>query len=190
MTSPVFYFNAADRIWIKGAAYRTVHRLQAGYLVLPENLSGIRFYSDEELGELFLAGQLCIERQPVRPGVPLSLGDQLVDRHCMSQLQQRDRAHLNHREMYCRRFLEMERAGDATRSDASMRRALAIIHAEMKEAAWRATGRSRKAPYTAGQIVAQPCPPSVRTLRRALKSLEHSGYLRMATAARTTRRAK
>ena len=188
----VFYIclRSTDRLWIKGKAYRSAERLKGWHFLFNEDMRTVRAWTDDELDHLILAGEVRIERHPILPASSPPPASDAADAARFAQLPRPDSEHLFRHELFCRCFLEMERAGEAKRSDAAMHRAIAIIHAEMKEAAWRATGRLRKAPYSAGQIVAHPCPPSVRTLRRALKSLEHSGCPGIATAARAIRRAK
>lgn len=185
-----FRFSAADRVWIEGKVYLAVGRLQGSHLLFDEGARVIRVYSDNELDELVLAGEARVERHPACSKTSPAPVSRPAAVQPIAELSRRDREHVVRRELYCRRFLEMERAGEAKRSHSAMHRAIAIIHAEMKEAAWRAAGRLTKLPYLASQIVAHPCPPSVRTLRRALKSLEHSGRIGMATGARTHERAK
>ncbi|QEL22928.1 hypothetical protein FQV39_10370 [Bosea sp. F3-2] len=188
----VFYIclSATDRLWIKGQAYRLIERLEASHLLLNEDTRTVHAWNDDDLERLRLAGEIRIERHRLRPTSPPPQVSQVVATQLIAELPQRDRERINRREVYCRRFLEMERAGEAKRSDAAMHRAIAIIHAEMNEAEWLAAGRLAKARHSAGHIVAVRPPPSVRTMRRALKMLEHSGCPGMATAARTNRRAK
>ena len=80
------------------------------------------------------------------------------------------------REIYCTRFLEMAQAGEATRSDKSMNRAIAIIEGEINEAQWAAAAKLGKdgdliRPRVDQEIKTHK-PPSPKTLRRALKIFE------------------
>jgi hypothetical protein len=188
----VFYLrlSAIDRLWIKGQAYRSVERLKASHVLLNEDTRTVRALIDDDLERLVLAGEIRIERHPIRPASSPPPVSQVVVAQPIAEPPRQDREHINRREVYCRRFLEMERDGEAKRSDAAMHRAIAIIHAEMKEAEWLAARQLAKARHSADYIVAVRPPPSVRTMRRALKLLEHSGSPGMATAARTNRRAK
>ncbi|WP_146071452.1 hypothetical protein [Bosea lathyri] len=184
----IFHFrlNAVDRIWIEEEAYRSVGRLEASHLLLGENTRAVRICSDDELDGLILAGQVRIDHRTIRSRASSPRVSPVADVH-IAPMPRQERERIIRREIYCRRFLEMERAGDAKRSDAAMHRAIAIIHVEMKEAEWLP---GTKADRSAGHIVAVRPPPSVRTMRRALEQLEQSGFSRTATAARRIRGAK
>lgn len=177
MSSPILYFrfDSKDRLWIEGKAYRPVERQEVGHLLLREDDPEIqRLFSNEELDRLVLAGEVQIERDAFRPEVLIARAKAEAQR--VNDLPERERANLARREIYCTRFLEMERAGKASRSDASMHRAIAIIEAEINAAEWASAAKLGKdgEPIRprADQKKTTHTPPSPRTLRRSLKILE------------------
>ncbi|QEL22929.1 DDE-type integrase/transposase/recombinase [Bosea sp. F3-2] len=177
MSSPILYFrfNSKDRLWIEGKPYRPVEREEEGHLLLREDdLETQRLFSNEELDKLVLAGEVRIERSAFRPEVMRARAK--AEAHRINDLPERERSEVARREIYCTRFLEMARAGEATRSDKSMSRAIAIIEGEINEAQWAAAAKLGKdgdliRPRVDKEIKTHK-PPSPKTLRRSLKIFE------------------
>jgi putative transposase len=177
MSSPVLYFrfNSKDRLWIEGKAYRPVEREEEGHLLLREDdLETQRLFSNEELDKLVLAGEVRIERSAFRPEVMRARAK--AEAHRINDLPERERSEVARREIYCTRFREMVQAGEATRSDKSMNRAIMIIEGEINEAEWAAAAKLGKdgdliRPRVDKEIKTHK-PPSPKTLRRSLKIFE------------------
>jgi putative transposase len=177
MSSAILYFrfNSKDRLWIEGKAYRPVERQEVGHLLLREDDPEIqRLFSNEELDRLVLAGEVRIERNAFRPELLLARAKAEALR--INDLPEREGNNVARREIYCTRFLEMVHAGEATRSDKSMHRAIAIIEAEINEAEWAAAAKLGKGGEPirprADQEITTHKRPSPRTLRRSLRILE------------------
>jgi hypothetical protein len=105
----VFYLrlSAIDRLWIKGQAYRSVERLKASHVLLNEDTRTVRALIDDDLERLVLAGEIRIERHPIRPASSPPPVSQVVVAQPIAEPPRQDREHINRREVYCRRFLEM-----------------------------------------------------------------------------------
>jgi hypothetical protein len=185
-----FRFNSTDRLCIESQAYRPIGREEEGYLLLSEDDPKIRRrLSNEELFRLVLAGVVAIERDAFRPKRLLPRAQAKAER--LNDLPQQVCEHDSRRAIYCRRFLEMERAAEATRSDASMHRAIAGIEAEINKAERAAAAKLGKHGEPlhprADKKLTSYQPPSPRTLRRALKDLEGVGGQAVAATGRAER---
>lgn len=175
---PVFRIAPEDRITLDGVQYRTLKRLAHGYVMSRiDDPMVVAEFTHQQLHALSDATNFRFDRaafDPVAAAARLEAGAKFV-----SELPIADHEKILWRQFVCNKFLELEAAGKAARSDASIKAAANVIEAAFKanEGIW--SGRRNKLgepiPQRAGDEPTGYTMPSPRTLRTWLKAYETSG---------------
>ncbi|PWB82889.1 MAG: hypothetical protein C3F11_09480 [Methylocystaceae bacterium] len=174
-----FRFGEHDRINLRGVAYRSIGTDGDSYIFERlEDALQMR-YSIAELNDAFEKRQLAVERGYLSPAQMTAKSHSNVD--YLADLAVREQQKMFWRMHFCERFLSLEAAGKASRSDASMTTAIATIQQGLIEEA-ETSGRRSSAGAAdrekgrAGDKIEVRRKPTARTLRVWLKIFEKCGH--------------
>jgi putative transposase len=179
VVTPSFAFGPHDKVTINGIAYRLIDRREDGYVFVRLDALGVaESFSRSEMSHLVTLGHVKQERDALLPANAkerLALPSELLS---LLPAEQHRRAKL--REAAVIAFLEMERSGDANRTDVSIERARNAITGRASVILAGACQYSdHRAP--SGELTAPKF--STRTLRRWLSAYENLGLAGLYDAA-------
>lgn len=174
---PLFRIAAEDKLVLRGIEYRVRRWLPTGYvLARVDDPQIVEEITHQQLHELSLRPDFRFERGAFDIA---ALATRLAsDVDLVSELPPGEQEIVLWRHWFCVRFMRMEAEGSATRSDASMTRAIGEIQAALDE--------EKRARARAGQEISSRKPPAPRTLRTWLKAFE--GAALRATSLRAAHR--
>lgn len=169
---------AEDKVTLRGIEFRVRKWLPTGYVLSrvddPQIMEEV---THEQLHTLTLRPDFRFERGAFDVTALATRLNTNVD--FVSDLPQREQEVVLWRHFFCLGFLKVEGDGQASRSDASMKRAIAIIQTSFVDLQGELARKRREDGTTpaprAGQAVSVRRAPSPRTLRNWLKRLEESG---------------
>lgn len=174
---PVFRLTSHDRITLEDVAYRPVCQVAAGYvLARVDDPLVMAEFTHERLRALSQKPGFRFDRAAFDPAALASRLES--EARIVSELPPKDRECVLWRQFFCVGFMKLEADGKASRSDASMKRAIGVLSAEFTANEGRWVGRrnedGKQIPLCAGDQQ-PPTPPSPRTLRTWLKAYEEAG---------------
>lgn len=175
---PIFRIGPQDRISLEGISYRMLKRLSHGYVFARiDDPVVIAEFTHQQLHDLSGKPTFRFDRAAFDPVAAAARLE--VETSFISELPIADREKILWRQFVCNKFLELEAAGKASRSDASMKAARDVIEAafDANEGVWsgRRDKEGKPIPLRAGAKPTGYKMPSPRTLRTWLKAYEASG---------------
>lgn len=173
-----YRIGAEDKVTLRGIEFRVRQWQPTGYVLSrvddPQILEEV---THEQLHTLSLRADFRFERGAFDVTALATRLNTNVD--FVSDLPQQEQETVLWRHFFCLGFLKMEEAGQASRSDASMKRAIASIQSTLVELEAEMARKRREDGTTpaarSGQTISVRRQPSPRTLRSWLKRLEESG---------------
>ncbi|SFL41896.1 putative transposase [Loktanella salsilacus] len=167
-TRPTFFFDTVDRVTIDGIAYIPDYRNSEGYLFRREDSTGVsESFSFERLSNLHQAKRLSVEASYYDP--QKAVRRMSVAANSVGLLSGPHEERVRMRNALVASFLEMEKAKEVIRTDAS-------IEANRSQICARAASYfSAHAVLPNDKVVVQPRKFSARSLRRWLKQFEAFG---------------
>ncbi len=168
---PVYLLGRFDQIDVRGVEYCQPVTNAHGYILRrASDFNLTEFFSHEEFHDALQTQKAEVRRDWLRPtkaGIRAHLGIT-----SLSDLDDKKKRIVLGKKEWCDRFLQMEQAGKASRSDASMEEAISLIGTEMGKFEKRRSGK-RKRCGTKREV---DDPPSPSTLRSWLKAYTAASY--------------
>lgn len=168
---PVYLLGRFDKIDFRGVEYCHPVTNAHGYVLRRASDININeFFTYEEFYEALQAKEADVKRdwnRPTKAGIRAHLGIT-----SLSDLDDKNKKVVLLRKEFCDRFLQLEQAGDASRSDASLDNAISLIAVEMGKLESRRSEKRKRC----GTKREMNDPPSPSTLRTWLKAYSAASY--------------
>ena len=178
-----YRFEPLDRVWIGGVDYVYVRPTDGGHVLRQRESALEEAFDESEMARIVAAAGFGHDRRFYAGGNAFARERSGVAR--MSDIPADERPTVAWKVGYCDSFLQMEAAGDASRSDESMQAAIDTIQRSIVPVLTAFSNGSRK--RRAGSTGSYRSPPCPRTLRTWITIYEKAGRTSHALRERTRR---